>query len=110
LQKVLIDQFGPDAGMNVVAAVVGGWALLAYFFTLWSARRFGSGGPLALINDPDGIRPLYTGATGNARFWSRPTYQTRLLPVRPRRPSPPSQATAEADITASDAQTQTRAR
>jgi predicted Ser/Thr protein kinase len=112
LQKVLIEQFGPDAGMNVVAAVVGGWALLAYFVTLWSARRFGSRGPLALINDPDGIRPLYTGATGNARFWSRPTYEALLLPARPRLPTPmaPSQATAEADITPSDAQTQTRAR
>ncbi len=111
LPKALIERLGPHTGTDVLVAVVVGWALVAYFVTVWSARRLGSRGPLALLNDPDGIRPIYTRATGNTRFWSRPMYEALLLPARPRLPTPmaPPQATAKADTTASDAETHTRA-
>jgi len=110
LQKVLIERFGPDAGMKVVAAAVVGWALLAYFVMLWSAHRLGCRSPLALIADTVGIRPIYTCATGNARFWSRPMYDALLRPARPRPPATTAllRAGATAGTAASDAETHTR--
>jgi predicted Ser/Thr protein kinase len=86
LEKVLLDRFGPSAGMRYVVAFWISWIAATVATTLGSARRLRRGS-LAVTGEQDELWPIFNRATGNTRFWSRPTYAAVLEPAAEARPT-----------------------